>query len=101
MIAPIELFEALRTRFNEQEAKTIVREMEKIEKNISATVEKEFDRKKDALATKEDIGNLNGGLIAKIAESEARLTMRMFYFWIGQIAVLSGILSYFFKSLGH
>lgn len=97
MITSIELFEALKTRFGDEEAKTIVREMERIEKSIGSSVEKEFDRKKDALATKEDVGRLE----AKIAQSEARLTMRMFFFWIGQIAVLSGILTYFFRSIGH
>ena len=75
----------------------IVKEMEKIEKSIRSSVEKEFDRKKDALATKEDVGNL----VAKIAQSESRLTLRMFFFWIGQIAVLSGILTYFFSSIGQ
>jgi len=73
--------------------------MEEIEKGLEALVEQEFERKKDVLATRDDIGRLVGGLIAKIAQSEARLTMRMFYFWIGQIAVLSGILAFFFKTL--
>jgi len=29
----------------------------------------------------------------KIAQSEARLTLRMFYFWLGQVAVIAGLLS--------
>ncbi|MCX6292381.1 MAG: hypothetical protein NT126_11555 [Bacteroidetes bacterium] len=90
MINTLELFEALKTRFGDKEAKTIVKEIEKIESGISPIVEKELDRKIDVLATREDI-----------ARSEARLTMRMFYFWIGQVAVISGILVYFFKSTGH
>ena len=98
MISTIELFEALKTRFGEKEAKTIVREIEKLESGITMTVQKEFDRNKDTLATKHDIGLL---LDARIAQSEARLTMRMFYFWIGQVAVISGILMYFLKTSGH
>ena len=54
MLASIELFEALKTRFGEQEAKIIVKEIEKIETSVEARVEKEFDKKKDTLATKED-----------------------------------------------
>ena len=67
-------------------------------------MEKEFDRKKDVLASKQDIGLLNEDislLKEDIARSEARLTMRMFYFWIAQVAVISGILTYFFKSGFH
>gem|GEM_PF-1704858 len=33
----------------------------------------------------------------KIAQSEARLTLRMFYFWLGQVAVIAGLLTYFFN----
>ncbi|MCX6292382.1 MAG: hypothetical protein NT126_11560 [Bacteroidetes bacterium] len=104
MINTLELFEALKTRFGDKEAKTIVKEIEKIESGISPIVEKELDRKKDVLATRDDIGLLKEDIVhleVRIAQSEARLTMRMFYFWIGQVAVISGILVYFFKSTGH
>ena len=93
MIATIELFEALKTRFGEPEAKIIVKEIEKVERSVAASVEREFDRHKESLSTKEDIAMLE----TKIAQSEARLTMRMFYFWIGQVAVIAGLLAYFFK----
>ena len=57
MVATIELFEALKTRFGEGEAKVIVKEIEKIESGVEAKIEKAFDRKKDVLATKEDLAN--------------------------------------------
>jgi hypothetical protein len=46
------------------------------------------------MATKEDIASTK----EYIAKVEARLTMRMFYFWIGQVAVIAGLLAYFFKT---
>ena len=97
MLATIVLFDALKTRFGENETKIIVNEMEQIEKSIGSSVEKEFDCKKDSLATKEDVGRLE----AKSAYSGSHLTMRMFFFWIGQIAVSSGTMTYFFITFGH
>ena len=58
MIASIELFEALKTKFGESEAKVIVKEIEKIDVSVSEKIEKEFDRKQNIIATKEDIANL-------------------------------------------
>ena len=51
-------------------------------------------------AKKEDLANVKQELAVAIAKSEARLTMRMFYFWIGQVTVIAGLLAYFFKIKG-
>ncbi len=103
MIASIELFEALKTRFGEQEAKIIVKEIEKIETGIETKVEKAFDRKKDVLATKEDISllkedlaKLEGKLETKIAETKADIIKWMFIFWIGQLASFIAIAKFIF-----
>ena len=39
-------------------------------------------------ATKEDVAMLK----MEITKAEGRLTMRMFYFWMGQVAVIAGLL---------
>ena len=56
-------------------------------------VENKFEDAKQLLATKEDIARLD----VKIAETKAELIKWMFIFWVGQIAVMAGILAYFFN----
>ena len=58
-----------------------------------AKVEKKLDEKKDILATKRDIANLE----IKIEKTRADLIKWMFLFWIGQLASLIAILQIFFK----
>ncbi len=50
-VAEIELYEILKSKLGDKEAKTLV-------EYIEAKVEKKFEEKKDLLATKEDINNL-------------------------------------------
>lgn len=57
----------LKVKIGSQEAEAFV-------SLLHSRVEKEFSAQKDILATKTDIAN-----------SEARLTFRMFLFWIGQL----------------
>jgi hypothetical protein len=56
MIATIELFEALKTRFGETEAKVIVKEIEKIETGVETKVVEIFEKK--AQIFKDDIKSL-------------------------------------------
>jgi len=51
----LELFDALKSRFGESEARVIVKEIENIETNVQKKVETIFADKKDILATKNDI----------------------------------------------
>ena len=112
MVAAIELFEALKTRFGENEAKVIVKEIEKIDTAVDAKINKKFDDaqalfKNDIsslkeyldkiFATKEDLAKTEGRLDIKIAETKAELIKWMFIFWMGQVAVMAGLLAYFFK----
>ncbi len=99
-MASIELFEALKTRFGEQEAKIIVKEIEKIETGIETKVEKAFDRKKDVLATKEDISLLKEDIADVRTEMQtikADIIKWMFIFWIGQLAAFIGIAHFILK----
>ena len=40
-------------------------------------------------------------LLEKLSQVETRITMRLFYFWIGQVAVIAGMLAYFFRTAIH
>ena len=83
MVSEIQLYEMLKGKIGEKEAEAFI--------NILETkVDRKFEEARNVLATKEDI-----------AKSEARLTIRMFYFWIGQVGVIAGILFFFFKSSVH
>ena len=93
MIATIDLFEALKTRFGEQEAKIIVREMEKIETSVETKVEKAFENKKDVLATKQDIKILE----VKIAENKADIIKWMVALILGLFIALIGSMAALIK----
>ncbi len=58
MIASIDLFEILKARLGEAEAKMLVKEIEKVENGVEPKIEKAFEVRKDILATKVDIANL-------------------------------------------
>lgn len=85
-VAEIELYEILKGKLGEKEAKTLV-------EYIEAKVEKKFEEKKDILATKQDISNLE----VKIEKTRSDIIKWMFIFWAGQIGALIAILQIFFK----
>jgi hypothetical protein len=85
VISDIKLYELLKARLGEREAEAFVDILEH-------TVDKKFEDAKDVLSTKEDLAKAVGTLEAKIAQSETRMTMRMFLFWMGQTAVLASIM---------
>ena len=85
-VAEIELYEILKTKLGEKEAKTLV-------EYIEAKVEKGLDEKKDILATKQDMAHLE----IKLEKTRADLIKWMFLFWIGQLASLTAILQMFFR----
>ncbi|MBU1181340.1 MAG: DUF1640 domain-containing protein [Proteobacteria bacterium] len=85
-VAEIELYEILKSKVGEKEAKTLV-------EYIEAKVEKKFEDKKDILATKQDIANLE----IKIEKTRSDIIKWMFLFWIGQLASLIAILKMFFR----
>ena len=78
-VAEIELYEILKPKIGEKEARTLV-------EYIETKVDRKLEEKKDVLATKEDIANLRADIIKW-----------MFLFWIGQLASLLAILQIFFK----
>jgi actin-related protein len=78
-VAEIELYEILKEKIGDKEAKTLV-------EYVEAKVEKKFEEKKDILATKADLANLRADIIKW-----------MFIFWAGQIGALIAILQIFFR----
>lgn len=70
----LKIYEILTASLPEEQAKTII-------KATNTAIEADAERKKETLATKEDLANV-----------KAELIKWMFIFWIGQIGVLSGII---------
>jgi actin-related protein len=85
-VAEIELYEILKEKIGEKEAKTLV-------EYIEAKVEKKFQEKKDILATKLDIEELR----TEMQKMKAEIIKWMFIFWAGQIGALIAILQIFFR----
>ena len=84
MIASIDIFEALKTKFGEAEAKIIVKELEKIDASVETRVDKKFEEAKTTLATKEDVAN-----------SRAEIIKWMFIFWASQLIAMITFLKLF------
>ena len=90
-VAEIELYEILKEKVGEKEAKTLV-------EYIETKVSKELEGKKDILATKEDINNLKleiEKVRTEMHNMKADIIKWMFLFWIGQLASLVAILQIF------
>jgi hypothetical protein len=90
MVAEIELYKILKTKFTESEAESIVA-------SIEQKVYHSFEERKNDFATKEDIAKLEGRLETKIAESKADIIKWMFIFWIGQLASVIAIVKLLVK----
>jgi len=118
-VAEIELYEILKGKIGEKEARTLV-------EYIETKVDRELEERKDFLATKQDIARLElkmesirsdlelkiegvrsdlklkiessrSDLELKIESSRADIIKWMFLFWIGQVATLFAILQLFFR----
>ena len=76
-VSEIQLFQLLKEKLGEQEAQTLV-------EYVETRVVKEFDSKKDSLATKEDLANVRSDVIKW-----------MFIFWVGQLAAMIAIAKLF------
>ncbi|HCX90796.1 MAG TPA: hypothetical protein DHT43_09870 [Deltaproteobacteria bacterium] len=92
-VAEIELYEILKPKIGEKEARTLV-------EYIETKVDRKLEERKDVLATKEDIAYLKqdiANLEIKLEKTRADIIKWMFLFWIGQLASLIAILELFFK----
>lgn len=92
-VSDIQLFQILKEKVGEQEAKTIT-------EYIETKIEKHFELKKDILATKQDINNLKlemGELRTEIANHKSEIIKWMFIFWFGQLAAMIAIAEFIIK----
>lgn len=76
-VSEIQLLQMLKEKIGEKEAQSLV-------EYVETKVEKEFDSKKDSLATKEDLANVKSDVIKW-----------MFLFWVGQLAAMIAIAKLF------
>lgn len=72
-VSEIQLFQILKEKLGEKGAQNL-------NEFVETKVEKEFDSKKDSLATKEDLANVRSDVIKW-----------MFIFWVGQLAAMIAI----------
>ena len=77
IVSEIKLFEMLKAKIGKEEAEAFVELLEK-------KVDRKFEEAKLTLATKEDLAN-----------TKADIIKWMFIFWMGQVAVIAGLLAYF------
>ena len=77
IVSEIKLFEMLKAKLGKEEAEAFVELLEK-------KVDRKFDEAKLTLSTKEDLAN-----------TKAEIIKWMFIFWMGQVAVIAGLLAYF------
>lgn len=85
IVSEIKLYELLKAKIGIAEAEAFVEILE-------TKVDTKFDEAKKELATKADIAHLE----TKIAETKAEMLKWMFTFGMGQVAVIAGLLAYFF-----
>ena len=90
MVSEIRLFQIAKDKFGDRVAEEFV-------DAIKQTVDSSFTDKQSVFLTKDD----KVEILEKLAAVETRITLRMFYFWIGQVAVIAGLLSFFFRFASH
>jgi hypothetical protein len=79
IVSEIRLFELLKAKIGDKEAEAFIEILE-------TRVNTKFEEAKGVLATKEDL-----------ASTRAEMIKWMFIFWMGQIMVMAGMLTFFFK----
>jgi len=92
-VSEIELFQILKERIGEEEAKSLTQYVE-------AKIEKQFDLKKDVLATKQDTAELKlemAVLRTEMANHKSEIIKWMFIFWATQLLSMLGILGFILK----
>lgn len=82
-ISSIEMYNILKVKLGEKEAKALT---EYVESKVENSIKKE----KDVLTTKEDLFKLE----VKLSETKSEIIKWMFIFWVGQIAVTLAIVYY-------
>ena len=94
----LKVFDVLRENFEEKQAKTIAHAIEDALETNNKTILNNVATKADLADIKAelkgDLAGLKSGLEIKIADLRAELIKWMFIFWIGQMAVVFGIVKF-------
>jgi hypothetical protein len=96
-VTTLDLFDILRTKIGEVEAKTLV---EFVEQKVIQQIEGEvsgLSTKADLLTTKADLKKDISNLEVKIERTKSEIIKWMFIFWAGQTGIMVGILALFSK----
>ncbi len=80
-VSEIQLFQILKEKVGEEQAKTLT-------EYVETKIEKQFELKKDVLATRQDIAELK----LEMANHKSEMIKWMFLFWIGQVLVMISII---------
>lgn len=83
VISEIKLYNLLKAKLGDQEAEVLLHLVEE-------KVDIKFEENNEKLATKSDINRIE----LEMSNMEARLTMRMFLFWIGQLGAFIAIVKF-------
>jgi len=105
IISEIKLYELLKAKFGKDEAEAFVEVIDSTvgnKVNEHQQIYKEANRSlrdylEKSFATKEDLALTRNELLSKIANGQTETIKWMFIFWIGQNAVLIGLITLFFK----
>lgn len=84
------MFQILREKVGDEQAKALT-------EYVETKIEKQFELKKDILATKQDIIELRSELRIEMANHKAEIIKWMFIFWIGQLAAMIAIAEFLIK----
>ena len=84
-VSSIDLYNILRIKIGENEAKALVEFVEN-------KIDNKFEENMDQLATKRDLQELKGELEIKIEKVRSDLIKWMFIFWVGQVSVTIALL---------
>ena len=89
-ITAIDLYNILRLKIGESEAKALV-------EFVELKIDNKFEDNMDQLATKRDLQEVRAELELKIEKVRSDLIKWMFIFWIGQVSVTIALIMLFFK----
>jgi hypothetical protein len=89
-VSTIDLYNILKIKIGENEAKALV-------EFVELKVENKFEDKMDEIATKKDLWELKSDLEVKIERSKTEMIKWMFIFWAGQTGLIIAVLKLFFK----
>ena len=89
-VTTLDLYNILRSKIGEAEAKTLV---EFIEQKVTNQIENEVS----GLASKADLKSEIAKLDVKIEKTKSEIIKWMFIFWAGQTGIMVGILALFLK----